>query len=144
MADRHHGGEHGAGTRGRKPHGAGTRSETTHDGRPRRPGGLIADSAEVPTPHGPALVTIDRPAGPARSLLVLGHGAGGGVDAPDLLAVRRAAPAAAVVVARGTPPYPGRGRPAPAPARQLDEARIAGVGAPRGGGPPPIVGGRGS
>src|SRR5881275_2323550 len=46
MAYGHHGGEPGSGTCGRKPHGAGTRSETTHDGRPRRPGGLLADSAE--------------------------------------------------------------------------------------------------
>jgi uncharacterized protein len=44
------------------------------------------------------------------------------VDAPDLLAVRAAVLAASVVVARVTQPYRVRGRRAPAPAGQLDEA----------------------
>src|SRR5436189_613344 len=144
MAHGHHGGEHGSGTRGRKPHGAGTRSETTHDGRPRRPGGLIADSAEVPTPHGPAQVTIDRPAGPARSLLVLGHGAGGGVDAPDLLAVRGAALDASVAVARVTQPYRVHGRRTPPSAGQLDEAWTAVVSVVRDEAANLILGGRSS
>ena len=65
---------------------------------------------------------MDRPAGPARSLLVLGHGAGGGVDAPDLLAVRAAALSADVAVARVTQPYRVRGRRTPPPVGQLDEA----------------------
>jgi uncharacterized protein len=60
-------------------------------------------------------------------LLVLGGGAGGGVDAPDLLAVRRAVLAASVAVARITQPYRVAGRRAPAPANQLDAAWIAAV-----------------
>ncbi len=60
-----------------------------------------------------------------RSLLLLGHGAGGGVDAPDLLAVRGAALAASVAVGRVTQPYRVRGRRAPAPAGQLDQAWVA-------------------
>ena len=79
---------------------------------------------EVPTPHGPARVVLDRPRRP-RSLLVLGHGAGGDVDAPDLLGVRDAALAASVAVARITQPYRVAGRRAPAPAAQLDEAWLA-------------------
>jgi predicted alpha/beta-hydrolase family hydrolase len=101
-------------------------------------------SAEVPTPYGPALVDLDYPAGPARSLLVLGHGAGGGVDAPDLLAVRDAALAAAAVVARVTQPYRVRGRRAPAPAAQLDEAWRTVVSSLVVDGLPLIVGGRSS
>jgi len=66
------------------------------------------------------------------------------VDAPDLLAVRRAALTAAVVVARVTQPYRVRGRRAPAPAGQLDEAWIAVVNTLRGDGLPLIVGGRSS
>jgi uncharacterized protein len=79
---------------------------------------------EVPTPHGVARVVLDRPRRP-RSLLVLGHGAGGDVDAPDLLGVREAALAASVAVARVTQPYRVAGRRAPAPTAQLDEAWLS-------------------
>ena len=40
---------------------------------------------EVATPLGPAWVLTDGPDGPATGTLVLGGGAGGGVEAPDLL-----------------------------------------------------------
>jgi uncharacterized protein len=59
---------------------------------------------------------------------VLGHGAGGGVEAPDLRAVRDAALALDVTVARVEQPYRVAGRRSPAPARQLDAAWIAVVG----------------
>ncbi|MEU1751806.1 alpha/beta family hydrolase [Micromonospora matsumotoense] len=77
---------------------------------------------QLDTPRGPARVDTDLPAGPPASLLVLGHGAGGAVDAPDLLALRDAACGAGMVVARVTQPYRVAGRRAPAPAGQLDEA----------------------
>src|SRR2546421_2180185 len=109
-------------TGGGQPSRAGTDSEAASAGRPRRPGRFLGGHVEVPTPYGPALVEVDRPAGPARSLLVLGHGAGGGVDAPDLLAVRGAALSAGVAVARVTQPYRVRGRRTPPPVGQLDEA----------------------
>jgi len=86
---------------------------------------------DIPTPSGPARLDFDRPTGPVRSVLLLGHGAGGGVDAPDLLALRRAALAASVAVGRVTQPYRVRGRRAPAPAGRLDEAWIAVVAALR-------------
>jgi predicted alpha/beta-hydrolase family hydrolase len=54
--------------------------------------------------------------------LMLGHGAGGGIGADDLVAVTRAAQAAGVHVALVEQPYRVSGRRAPAPARQLDEA----------------------
>ncbi|MEU5787703.1 alpha/beta family hydrolase [Micromonospora purpureochromogenes] len=101
---------------------------------------------EIDTPRGPARVETDLPAGPPVALLVLGHGAGGDVDAPDLLAVRDAAVGAGVAVARVTQPYRVAGRRAPAPAGHLDEAWTAVVAGLRTGHPdvPLLVGGRSS
>lgn len=82
------------------------------------------------------------------SLLVIGHGAGGGVDAPDLLAVRAAAVAAGVAVVRVEQPYRVAGRRAPAPAAHLDQAWTAVVAAVRAAQPlaglPLVVAGRSS
>ncbi|WP_254187591.1 alpha/beta family hydrolase [Micromonospora sp. WMMB482] len=64
------------------------------------------------------------PAG-GTTVLVLGHGAGGDVDAPDLTAVRDAVLAAGAGVALVTQPYRVAGRRAPAPAGHLDEAWTA-------------------
>jgi phosphoribosylcarboxyaminoimidazole (NCAIR) mutase len=60
---------------------------------------------EVQTPTGPAWIDLDRPSGKPVALLAIGHGAGGGVDARDILAVRDAALTARVAVARITQPY---------------------------------------
>ena len=79
----------------------------------------------IDTPRGPAGVRITDPAGPPVSLLVLGHGAGGGVDAPDLVRVHDMAVTAGVRVALVTQPYRMAGRRSPAPAAHLDEAWIA-------------------
>lgn len=62
--------------------------------------GSVLPSDEIGTPRGPARIDTDLPVGPAAALLVLGHGAGGSVDAPDLLAVRDAAVAAGLAVVR--------------------------------------------
>ncbi|MFF5175462.1 alpha/beta family hydrolase [Micromonospora sp. NPDC000089] len=106
----------------------------------------MAHTDDLETPRGPARLVTDLPAGPAAALLVLGHGAGGDVDAPDLLAVRDAALAAVVAVARVTQPYRVAGRRAPAPAGHLDEAWTAVLGVLRARHPglPLIVGGRSS
>ncbi|BCB81645.1 alpha/beta hydrolase [Phytohabitans flavus] len=82
-------------------------------------------SREIVTPRGPALVDLTPASGRPKSLLVLGHGAGGGVNAPDLVALRDAAHDAGMIVARVTQPYRVAGRRAPAPATQLDEAWTA-------------------
>ncbi|MFI5931658.1 alpha/beta family hydrolase [Actinoplanes sp. NPDC051494] len=82
-------------------------------------------SFEIITPRGPAGVRVTDPAGPAVALLVLGHGAGGDVDAPDLTAVHDAVVAAGVRIALVTQPYRRAGRRAPAPAGHLDEAWTA-------------------
>ena len=83
--------------------------------------------AAVPTPVGDALVGLDLPAGPPVALLVLGHGAGGGVDAPDLVAVTAAAVAAGVAVARVTQPYRVAGRRTPPRPPVLDAAWVPAV-----------------
>jgi uncharacterized protein len=78
----------------------------------------------VETPHGPARVHL-RPADDARAALVLGHGAGGGVTAPDLAAATEAALAERISVALVEQPYRVAGRRSPASAGRLDAAWIA-------------------
>ncbi|WP_250002022.1 alpha/beta family hydrolase [Actinoplanes sp. M2I2] len=102
------------------------------------------DDIEIETPRGPARVRFGETDGPALSLLVLGHGAGGGVDAPDLKAVHDAAVSSSVRVALVTQPYRVAGRRAPAPAGQLDEAWTTVVRQIAVPGMPLIVGGRSS
>jgi uncharacterized protein len=81
-------------------------------------------SRTVETPHGPARAELHS-AAEGRAGLLLGHGAGGGVGAPDLVAATRAAVAAGVHVALVEQPYRVAGRRAPAPAKQLDTAWLA-------------------
>ncbi len=57
--------------------------------------------------------------------LVLGHGAGGGVTAADLVAATAAARSVDVGVALVEQPYRVAGRRSPAPPRQLDAAWLA-------------------
>jgi uncharacterized protein len=79
---------------------------------------------DLDTPHGRArahLHAVDEP----RAGLVLGHGAGGGVSAPDLVAATEAALAQQVTVALVEQPYRVAGRRSPARAPQLDAAWIA-------------------
>jgi uncharacterized protein len=79
---------------------------------------------KLKTPHGPARVRLHGVENPA-ALLVLGHGAGGGVEAPDLVAATQAANEAGVSVALVEQPYRVAGRRSPGPAHQLDAAWIA-------------------
>src|SRR5215471_1147822 len=76
---------------------------------------------EVESPSGLARVHL-RSADSARAWLLLGHGAGGGVQAPDLVAASEAALAERVSVGLLEQPYRVAGRRSPAPARQLDAA----------------------
>lgn len=99
---------------------------------------------EVETPYGPARVHL-HPADGAAAGLILGHGAGGGVGAPDLVAVTELAGSSGVSVVLVEQPYRVAGRRSPAPAKQLDAAWIAVVEHLREGelaGLPLIVGGR--
>ena len=107
---------------------------------------LIAHVEELATPYGPARAHL-HPAASPRAALVLGHGAGGGVQAPDLQAAAAAALAEGVSVALVEQPYRVAGRRSPAPAPQLDTAWIAVVGELRAGALaalPLLVGGRSS
>ena len=100
----------------------------------------------VDTPHGPAKVHLHAPEQP-EAALVLGHGAGGGVTAPDLVAVKDAALSEGVSVALVEQPYRVAGRRSPAPAHQLDTAWVAVVERLRDrelAGLPFVVGGRSS
>ncbi|HEY2314763.1 MAG TPA: alpha/beta family hydrolase [Streptosporangiaceae bacterium] len=67
---------------------------------------------QISTGAGPAQAEIDRPE-TATFLLLMTHGAGGGVDTRDLLAVRDAAVGLGGVVARVLQPYRVRGARAP-------------------------------
>ena len=101
---------------------------------------------EIDTPHGPAQVhaqLVEQP----RAALVLGHGAGGGVTARDLVAAGEAALEHRVSVVLVEQPYRVAGRRSPAPAAQLDTAWRAVVEALREHetrGLPLVVGGRSS
>ena len=79
---------------------------------------------EIDTPHGPARAHVDAVDTP-RGLLVLGHGAGGGVGARDLAAAVEAARTAGLATALVEQPYRVAGRRSPAPAGQLDTAWVA-------------------
>jgi uncharacterized protein len=99
---------------------------------------------EIDTPHGPAKAHLHVAAEPIAGL-ILGHGAAGGVTAPDLVAVTDAARSAGLSVALVEQPYVVAGRRSPAPARRLDEAWTAVVEELRGGelgSLPLVVGGR--
>jgi uncharacterized protein len=77
--------------------------------------------------------------------LVLGHGAGGGIESPDLVGATGAAHAAGLTVALVEQPYRVAGRRSPAPASQLDAAWVAVVSQLRDGqlsGLPILTGGR--
>jgi predicted alpha/beta-hydrolase family hydrolase len=79
---------------------------------------------EIDTPHGPARAHVTKVRG-ATGAVVLGHGAGGGVTARDLVAAGEAAQAEKFSVALIEQPYRVAGRRSPAPAAQLDAAWIA-------------------
>jgi predicted alpha/beta-hydrolase family hydrolase len=79
---------------------------------------------DLDTPHGPARVHL-HPVDAPQAALVLGHGAGGGVAARDLVAATRAANAADVTVALVEQPYRVAGRRSPPRAPVLDAAWTA-------------------
>jgi uncharacterized protein len=98
---------------------------------------------EITTASGPALAELDRLENPAF-LLVLTHGAGGGVDAPDLLAAREAALGLRGAVARVLQPYQVRGARAPGSPQRQDAAWLEIIAAlrPAFGAIPLVQGGR--
>ncbi|GAA1925457.1 hypothetical protein GCM10009716_37150 [Streptomyces sodiiphilus] len=79
-------------------------------------------SEMVETASGPARVTWHRAEKTARAVLALGHGAGGGIEARDLVALAAALPGRGITVALVEQPWRVAGRKvAPAP-KTLDAA----------------------
>jgi predicted alpha/beta-hydrolase family hydrolase len=106
----------------------------------------LVKPSEIDTPSGMARAHLEHVDDP-RGALVLGHGAGGGITARDLVAVAKAGHATGLSVAFIEQPYRVAGRRSPAPAHQLDAAWTAVVEHLRAGelrGLPLIVGGRSS
>ncbi len=106
----------------------------------------VPRSSDVDTPVGPARAWVHEPDGAPAGTLVLGHGAGGGIDAPDLRVAATVAVRLGVRAVLVEQPWRVAGRTvAPAPAR-LDAgwlavvAALAARGATDGG--PLVVGGR--
>ena len=79
---------------------------------------------EIDTPHGPARAHVQT-SDDSRGALFLGHGAGGGVEAPDLVAACSAALSERFTVALVEQPYRVAGRRSPPPASHLDTSWIA-------------------
>ena len=98
------------------------------------------------TPQGLARVHLHPPEGEPRAVMVLGHGAGGGVAAPDLQAVAALAVARGILVALAEQPYRVAGRRSPPPPARLDPAWTAVVAHVAAGLPalPLVTGGRSS
>ena len=79
---------------------------------------------EIETPHGPARVQLHAAEKP-KAALILGHGAGGGVDAPDLIATTEAAVSDQVTVALVEQPYRVAGKKSQPAASTIDGAWTA-------------------
>jgi predicted alpha/beta-hydrolase family hydrolase len=84
-----------------------------------------SDVRTLPTPVGDARAYITPAVGTASATLVLGHGAGGGVDAPDLVALARALPSYGICVVRVEQPWHVAGKRVAAPPPTLDRAWTA-------------------
>ncbi len=74
------------------------------------------------TPAGPGRLFVDAPTAPPRAVLLLGHGAGGGVEAVDLAALATALPDAGIAVVRFEQPWRTAGRRVAGPPASLDTA----------------------
>jgi predicted alpha/beta-hydrolase family hydrolase len=97
----------------------------------------------IETPQGLARVHV-KPAEDARAVLVMGHGAGGSVSAPDIVAAAGVALDEGVTVMLVEQPYRVAGRKSPPPAPRLDAAWTAIVEQLPLAGLPLIAGGRSS
>ena len=84
----------------------------------------MSDEQLVSTPHGDARLVRDRSRHPIATLL-LGHGAGGGVEAPDLVALAAALPRQGVTVIRVEQPWRVAGRRVAPRPQVLDECLVA-------------------
>lgn len=101
------------------------------------------ETVEVATPVGTGRLVVDEAAAPI-AILVLGHGAGGGIEAFDLSALAEALPPLSISVARFEQPWHTAGRRVAGAAAGLDTAWRAAlqVVTDRWPGLPLVVGGR--
>lgn len=84
----------------------------------------MVDRREIDTPHGPARLVQRRAIRPWATL-VLTHGAGGGIDAPDLTALAVRLPPRGITVALVEQPWRVAGRRVAARPEVLDEGFAA-------------------
>ena len=84
------------------------------------------DTRLLPTPHGPARLLQRRAVAPWATLL-LTHGAGAGVDVPDLACLADSLPRRGITVSLIEMPWHVAGRRLAAPPPVLDECLIAAV-----------------
>jgi predicted alpha/beta-hydrolase family hydrolase len=93
----------------------------------------VSHALDIDTPSGPARAHLRAADGPARGALLLGHGAGGSVDAPDLRRVTAVATALGVLVVLFEQPYRVAGKRSTPRPPVLDAAWTAAVAALRDG-----------
>lgn len=86
---------------------------------------------DVPTPDGPGRLTLHLPSGEVRAVLVLGHGAGGGIGSFDLVALAGGLPDAGVAVALYEQPWVVSGRRVAGPPATLDRGWLPALDAVR-------------
>jgi len=84
----------------------------------------MTQAIDIDTPSGPARAHLHQADG-ARAALILGHGAGGGVQAPDLKAAAAEALERGVSVALVEQPYRVAGKKSSPRPNQLDPAWLA-------------------
>ncbi|WP_052462580.1 alpha/beta hydrolase family protein [Nigerium massiliense] len=77
------------------------------------------EALDIDTPNGPGRLLIDAPDAP-RAAVLLGHGAGGGADAFDLVALAERLPGRGIAVGRYEQPWRVAGRKVAGPPRTLD------------------------
>jgi len=94
-------------------------------GRPAMTSSSSSELRSLTTPVGVARVDRRPAEGDQRATLVLGHGAGGGIGAADLVALADGLPAHGVEVVRVEQPWVGAGRRVAAPPPTLDRAWLA-------------------
>jgi uncharacterized protein len=101
---------------------------------------MSADERRIDTPRGEARLVTHAAADPVATLL-LSHGAGGGIDARDLVALSRTLPDQGFTVVLLEQPWRVAGRKVATPPPTLDEALLAAVEA-LGAAGPLVLGGR--